>query len=112
MIMITVMVLVVMVVLRNRWRIITCTRGVRTICAGPRTARRRSAVLVVGARCCSARLELWSRVTGCYSVLMYAVQEAFDNTEGDEAANINVNKLPAVLEVPLLNALALFQAGV
>jgi hypothetical protein len=43
---------------------------------------------------------------------MYAVQEAFDNTEGDEAANINVSKLAAVLEVPLLNALALFQAGV
>jgi hypothetical protein len=41
---------------------------------------------------------------------MYAVQEALDNAECYEAANIDVGELACVLQVPLFDALALFQA--
>jgi hypothetical protein len=43
---------------------------------------------------------------------MDSVQEAFDNAEGDKAADVDVCKQAAVLRVPLLDALALFEACV
>jgi len=43
---------------------------------------------------------------------VYSVQESLDDAECDEAADVDVGELTAVLEIPLFNALALFQAAV
>lgn len=43
---------------------------------------------------------------------MYSVQESLDDTECDEATDVDVGELTAVLEIPLFNALTLFQTAV
>ena len=50
--------------------------------------------------------------TGIIGVFMHAVQKALDDAEGDEAADVDVGEVSAVLGVPLFDALALFEAGV
>ena len=54
----------------------------------------------------------WCWVSCCYGIFVHTVDEALDDAEGDEAADVDVGELSAVLEVPLFDALALFQAGV
>ena len=50
--------------------------------------------------------------TGIIGVFMHAVQKALDDAEGDEATDVDVGEVSAVLGVPLFDALALFEAGV
>lgn len=52
------------------------------------------------------------RLARCASVFMHAVQEALYHAEGDEATDVDVCQGAAVRCVPLLDALALFQACV
>lgn len=52
------------------------------------------------------------RKPGIVGVFMHAVEKALDDAEGDEAADVDVGEVSAVLGVPLFDALALFEAGV
>lgn len=54
----------------------------------------------------------WCWVSGCYGVFVYTVDEALDDAESNEAADVNVGELSTVLEVPLFDALALLETGV
>lgn len=45
-------------------------------------------------------------------VLVHAVEEALDDTEGDEPPDVDVRQLVRVRAIPLPDTLALAQAGV
>lgn len=52
------------------------------------------------------------REASCIGVFVHTVQEALDYAEGDEAADVDVGELAAVMAIPLFDGLALFEARV
>lgn len=82
-------------------------RGGRCRCSraggGPSASRRGRVVAVVGD-------EAWR--AWAVRVLVHAVQKPLDDAEGDETADVDVGKFRRVLQVPLLDALALLECGV